>query len=412
MRIVVAHPLQQHSYRLATALKRKGILYKYITPVYNKKFSWTKLLVFFLPAKHKAAAAARVCESLDDSDVLLYCELEGLLRLFSQNVKAFRKYHEWIKYHLSDRFANKVAKYVIKNKIDVVICYDDCSSKLFTILKEKAPHVKCILDVSAANRFFMREIYNRDIDLAPRFSKRLKTEVARVWNEELMERFKMEIDLADFFLVPSEFVARSLKYSGITSSKMLICPYGVDIDMFKQKHDYKSELPLKFIYVGGIKELKGIYYLLEAFKKIPREFAELIIVGNYDDNEDVKPYLEYVTFTGKVLHSEIPRLLKDSDIFVMPSLGEGLSLSCLEAAACGLPLMVSENSGINSYIQEYKEGIVFPIQSVQKIIDSVMWFVENKEKIEDMGNEARRLAELFSWEKYYEVAYNAISSIS
>lgn len=80
---------------------------------------------------------------------------------------------------------------------------------------------------------------------------------------------------------------KSLRYSGVEESQMLDCPYGVDISEFFSKMYTKTtdKKPMKFVYVGGVKELKGISYLLEAFMEIPEEQAELTVVGNFNPND-------------------------------------------------------------------------------------------------------------------------------
>ena len=121
-------------------------------------------------------------------------------------------------------------------------------------------------------------------------------------------------------------------------------PYGVDTGAFSCKpYDHEKEIrgrPVRFIYVGGVKELKGISYLLRGIMEIPPEQAQLTVVGKYDPGDrDTEPYGGRVQLP-MVLHQEIPKLLREADVFVMPSLGEGMSLSSLEggslwAAAAG-----------------------------------------------------------------------------
>ena len=400
MKVIVAHPAQQHSFRLASALKKAGILDKYFTTVYLKKRNATSFVTKLLNKRHQDRAQGRRCEALDDKEVVQYCEWEGLLKLLALHNRFFKKWYTKLKYHIADRFAKKVAKYAIKHKIDVVVTYDDCSPVLFEILKKKAPHIQCVLDVSAANRLYMKNIYEKDTKLAPAFAKRLMHECHQVWDEKMLDRVEREIRSTDWFLAPSEFVKESLTYSGVKEEQIKICPYGVDAELFAVKSDYTVNKPLRFVYVGGVKELKGIYYLLEAFKNIPKDKAVLTVVGNFNkDDEDIQPYVDYVSFTGLILHSKVPEILRQSDVFVFPSLGEGFALSALEAASCGLPLIVSENAGTKDSMNNH-EGFVIPVQSVEAIKERVLWFVENTHSIETMGKAARKMAESFSWDRY------------
>lgn len=405
MKVLVVHPAQQHSYRMATALKKSGCLYKYITTVYCKKGSYTEKISHLLKGNYKKKAQLRVCEDLLDEEIVQFCELEGLLKLFVMNISFFRPFYRKIKYHTADRFAKRVVQYAIKNGIDAVVGYDDASSVLFKLLETKAPDILRIMDVSAANTLYMRQIYEKDMKIQPDFAEHLLKERKIVWDRNTIERTRCELTYGQIFIVPSKFVARSLEYSGVSQSSIRICPYGVDTNKFSQKSYYNLKnmtRPIRFIYVGGVKELKGISYLLEAINSFPSEQATLTVVGSYSEVEGaLKPYLDRVEFTGSILHEEVSKKLMESDVYVFPSLGEGLSLSTLEAASCGLPLIVSENSGVNDAMTEGKEGFVIPIQSTQAIIEKMNWFIQNPNCIETMGQAARKMALQYTWDSYY-----------
>lgn len=406
MNILVAHPAQQHSYRLASALERSGMLYKYATTVYYKGVSFTAFAAKCLWGRYRVKAESRRCDELPDNKVLQFCEIEGLAKLLALNTRFFKKQYRTIKYHTADRFARKVARYVLNcNKcIHAVITYEDTSPVLFEELAASAPDTVRIMDVSSASSLYMRTIYEKDMELSPVFAGRLRNERKICWDPFTMERVKRELQAAQYFLVPSEFVGRSLEYSGIDKDHIFYCPYGVDTNEFSIK-EYDRIVPgtrlLEFIYVGGVKELKGISYLLRAFEAIPREQAFLTVVGQYNPtDEDISPYVEIVNFTGSVIHSEVPSLLKKADVFIFPSLGEGMSLAAIEAAACGLPLILSENSGLKELITDGKNGFIVPIQSSDALIEKVEYFIHNPDQIQQMGEEARKTAETFTWERY------------
>lgn len=406
MKVLIAHPAQQHSYRLAIALKKAGMLDKYITTVYYKNRSLTYFVSKFLKGSLKIKAENRHCTYIDDNEVIQYCEGEGLLKLVALNTRFLKKKYDQIKYNTADRFAKKVAKYAIKHHVDAVVTYDDCSPLLFEELQKKAPNILRILDMSAANILYMRNIYERDMDIVPSFANRLRKERSICWNPIIINRAEREIKATQKFLVPSNFVAKSLEFSGVKTEQIILCPYGVDVSQFSMKKFDENQFihtrPIRFIYVGGVKELKGIAYLFDAFMEIPTDDAILTVVGSYcSSDDDIKPYLERIRFTGNILHDEVANELKNSDVFVFASLGEGLSLSTLEAAACGLPLIVTENSGVNDGISD-KEGFVIPIQSKDAIKEKVLWFINHPEKIYPMGEAARKFALLYSWDAYYE----------
>ncbi len=415
MKILVAHPAQQHSYRLAAALEKAGMLYKYATTVYFEKGSLTWLTAKILRGRFRIKAQNRRSEEIPDQKVIRFCEAEGLIKLLALNTPFLKDKYREIKYDTADRFAVKAAGYAADHRVDAVVTYDDTSPILFEKLMKEAPDVIRIMDMSAANILYMRSIYEKDIQLAPRFERRLRNERKICWDVFTLERTKRELRAAQYFLAPSEFVGRSLEYSGIEKNRIFYCPYGVDTEEFRIKKYEKigqKSRPLEFIYVGGVKELKGIYYLLEAFRQIPPEQAFLTVVGKYDPaDEDTAPYAEFVNFTGTVLHSEVPGLLQKADVFVLPSLGEGMALSAIEAASCGLPLLLSENTGLNGFVKDGVNGFVVPIQSTEALVEKIRYFIEHPEQIEQMGKCARKTAEQYSWDNYSDNVTKAISTI-
>lgn len=417
MRILVVHPNQQHSYQLASALAEKKWLAKYVTTVYYRPGSLTKFVTFFLRGKFKRKAMLRTCKSIPAFHIKQFCEAWGLLKLCTMHIPILKGLYRKVKYVTIDRFAHRVARYAIEQKIDIVVCYDDCSAVLFQLLKQKAPHILRVMDMSAANLLYMRQIYEQDFLLQPQFAALLKKERQVVWHSDNIARTKLELALTDYFLVPSSFVAKSLAYSGILPSQMKLCPYGVNVQQFTRDEVKSLSLPLsrplRFIYVGGVKELKGIGYLLTAIEQIPACQASLTIVGQINEDQiDLSRYRHRVEFTGNVLHEQIPRLLQSADVFVFPSLGEGLSLATLEAAACGLPLIVSENSGVNDYITEGKEGFVIPIQSTQALVEKMQWFITNPEKIANMSQNARQLAQRYTWDNYKKRVHEVFEKLA
>lgn len=411
-KVIVAHPYQQHSYRTAIGLERKGMLFKYITTIYQKPFTITHFLSFLLPKKYRSRAKRRSNPEIPKNKVLVFNELLSLFRLLCQNIKFLNKYHDRIRYKLADRFAKKVAKYAIKLKVDAVITYDDCSPLLFEILKKRAPQIKRILDVSAANRLYMKLIYENDFLKAPDYKEKLKNECKQCFDEELLARIRRELLLSDYYLCPSFFVKKSLLFCNFIEEKQIkICPYGSDKSIFYPKKDYKYSFPLQFVYVGGFKALKGVFYMLEAFKSFTSSECVLTFVGNYEPNNPLLSQYKNVRFTGLVSPEEVSNILRNSDVFIMPSLGEGLSLSCIEAASCGLPVVASENSGYSDFILDGQNGFVFPIQNIERLEGIIRWFVNNPDKIQEIGVKSKETADLLSWDNYYLKLTSIITDI-
>lgn len=412
MRVLVAHPAQQHSYRLATALKKAGMLGGYATTVYNAKGSLSRGVAKVLPPRWRTKAEARICDTLDPSEVHQFFEVGGLAALFFHNIRPMRRWYWQVKRKVEDRFAAEVARFAIEERIDVVVSYDGTSPLLFEMLRDKAPHVVRILDMSAANALYLRSVYERDFEIKPDFAEKLRSEWRRVWDPVDMGRTERELAATDFFLCGSEFVKRSLGFSGIAPSRCAVCHYGVDTDAFasRDRVAVDDDQPLSFIYVGGTNEVKGIAYLLDAFVEVDPKKAKLMIVGqNNLEPEVTEKYAGKVEFVGPVPHCDIAEKLAASDVMLFPSLGDGFPLSIMEALSCGVPVVCSNNTGASDIILDGENGFVIPAQDQSALDRAIDWFCDNRVRIPAMARRARETAEECTWDRYEQVVAAAVA---
>ena len=404
-KVIIAHPGRHHSFRLASALKKdNNITVKYITTVYNKPNSiLMKVIKKFISRTNRERAESRNNKDLCNDEVIQFCQIGGLVEIFLARFDKNKKiYYKWHK-RTSKKFGIKVAKYAIKNKFDAVICYDTNALECFKYLEDNKSNIIRIMDVAATNWIYMKEIYEKDMLICPELKEKLKCEVGNYLTHENQSYIKEEIYRSQYLIVASNFVKKSYEFSNFPSNKIFICPYGVDLNNFKYFDKIAKEKiePLNFIFIGGTKQLKGIYYLLEAFLRIPTQVATLTIVGvcNLSD-KIISKYRQRVNFTGLLMQKEIAELLKTKDVMIFPSLGDGFGLSVIEAMACGCPVICSENSGVADLIEDEKNGFVIPIQSIDEIVNKVNWFLENRELIPEMSIMAKKTAERYSWDNY------------
>ena len=407
--VVLSHPGQQHSYQTVVALKKNNLLNKYFTTVYLKKGSLTKKLIKHLNVNDIEKTKLRKCDILNEGEVIQKFEFFGLLTiLFSRIFKNQKISEKWNNF-VVDLFGLKISKYCIKKNVKALISYDNNSATAFKNLEGK--NIIRVLDVSAANRLFVQNIYKKDIELCGDFAKTFgKNQLIK--NKKLLKRHSDEIKYSDYFIVPSNFVKKSIQYHGISENKIKIVPYGVDSFKFNFiKKNVNHNEKVRFLFVGNVSEIKGIYYLFEAFKQLNNKDI-LIDVAGGDGNDDIfKPYKDYVNFLGRIRRDKMPEVYKNADILVFPSLAEGFSLCVLEALSSGLPCIVTQNSGVSDIISNGENGFIIPIQDIEGIKEKILWFVNNKNKIEDMSIKARELAEKYNWSRYYNQYSNTIIQI-
>lgn len=401
-KIIVAHPGKQHSFKLASALKKNNMLFKYVTTVYDKDNSiLMKIIKKILTKENKARANTRKNKDLLEEDVIQFGETRGLIEIFLARYDKSKKIYNWWQKKTTDFFGEKVAKLAIQNNVDAVILYDTNAKKCFEILEKEAPNILRIMDVSAVNRLYMKKIYEEDMKRFPLFAEKLKRERLFLWNKENCERLKIELEKTQFFLAPSQFVKKSLLYSGVKENQIAICPYGSNFNSIPKKEYNIKKDKLKAIYVGNVTAMKGVHYLLKAILEIPKEKIELIVVGSYDNSSHVfDKYLNRVQFTGKVLHKKVKNLLSQADIFIFPSLGDGMGLSVLEAMSCGLCCIVTRNAGASDAIVDGVNGFVVDAQNEEVLKEKILWLYENKNVLSQIGKEAIKSIEKYTWDNY------------
>ena len=413
MKIIVAHEGKQHSFRTAEALQQKGYLYRYITTIYDKPWSLTRIVKHLLRGDAQKKCASHRTEALPDDMVKQLCEGRSLLRLFLSKVpqvyKHFPRYYDW----LHDSFGRSVAEYAIKHEVDAVIMYDTNANECWKILKERAPHIKRIMDVTIANRLFMKENYLHDMEQTRDMG--LREEQAELWNEANCRRYLAEIEDTDEFLVASNVVKRSLRYSGVSEEKMHLAPYGVDVNKFEFIEKKPMQKPLRMVYVGQVCYRKGIHHLLKVMDRFADGEVQLSLAGSI--TPPILPLVDQyrertdVRFLGFVTRDRLARLYQESDVFVFPTLGEGYGMVVLEALSCGVPCIVSDLAGGDDAIEDGVNGFRFKAGDDDDLYEKIRWFIDHPDRLPEMSSRSRQSVIHQDWQSYYDHVTHAIETI-
>ena len=107
---------------------------------------------------------------------------------------------------------------------------------------------------------------------------------------------------------------------------------------------------------------------------------------------------ESVWFTGD--RDDIPELLRTMDIFVLPSLGEGISNTILEAMATGLPVVATQVGGNPELVENGVNGMLVPSSEPESLAAAVGWLVEHKQQADEMGQRGlSKVRQRFGWDR-------------
>ena len=235
--------------------------------------------------------------------------------------------------------------------------------------------------------------------------------------QRIIDREKAGYEAADYIGVPSEFVKRSFLSKGFPEEKLLLNPYGVSLEDFSPSLTAQNDDVFRFIFCGGVSLRKGIPYLLEAFHGLQLPKAELMLVGHLAD--EIRPFLEKYENTpglrvmGAFPQKELSKIYGQADVFVLPSLEEGLAMVQPQAMACALPVIHTFSTGGSNIVRDGVDGFCIKEGDVSSLQEKMLWCYENREATRQMGlNAAQQVESQFSWESYGRRAYQLYDGIS
>lgn len=212
-----------------------------------------------------------------------------------------------------------------------------------------------------------------------------------VFIERLMSKFVYK-----YVAVSDDTARKRVKYEKISEQKILTIMNGIDgtkyqIDIDEEKLRNELGMPLKGPVVGlGVRltEQKGIHFLLQAMPTVIKKFPDitLVIAGRGPLADDLKKEADdlgihpNVRFIGPRL--DIPALLKLFDLYVLPSLWEGLPMVLLEAMAAGCPIIATDVGGVSMAIRDGENGKLIKPGNVDQLSCAIIDLLSNKTLME------------------------------
>ena len=173
---------------------------------------------------------------------------------------------------------------------------------------------------------------------------------------------------------------------------------GVNVERFSIV-DFPKGSSIKFLCIARLLSEKGLREYAEAAKIVKNKFPDVgfNLIGPEDSSPDaillneVGSWSDYINYKGST--DDVRPYIKESHVYVLPSYHEGLPRSTLEAMSMGRPVLTTNAVGCKETVEEGVNGFIVPVGSVIKLAEKMIWYVENKNKIESMGKESRRIVE-------------------
>lgn len=241
------------------------------------------------------------------------------------------------------------------------------------------------------------------------------TEIDRAGSSPHPLIFSLEkevMEKADKVVVVSNYTKEIITtYYGISPEKIEVVYNGFDFATYdlRQTTDDRQPIPLFkakkiVLFVGRITMQKGPDYLLRAAKKVLQERDDVLFVfaGTGDMQRQILRQAielgiaDHVIFAGFLRGSELVRVYKNADLFVMPSVSEPFGLTALEALGAGVPTLISKQSGVSEVVRHTILVNFWDIDEMAAKMLSILAYEAIGKELSKNG--AKEIKEL-TWEK-------------
>jgi glycosyltransferase involved in cell wall biosynthesis len=214
-----------------------------------------------------------------------------------------------------------------------------------------------------------------------------------------------EYQETQFISIPSTFVHDSFTEHGVSSQKLLLNPYGTS-SYFETKPDKEQHQLFTVLYVGVLSIRKGLIYLFQALEELNDQFAiNAVFIGNID--QELKQLVDQYQlkfknwkFLGHVNHYQLTELITECHVAVVPSIEDGFGMIVSQILSCGVPVIVSANTGGKDVVEEGKTGFIVPIRSAKAIANQIKHLIENPELLNQMKINITSKQRNYSWDRY------------
>ena len=216
---------------------------------------------------------------------------------------------------------------------------------------------------------------------------------------------RVTFHIADHIICYTAIEKENIEKLGIDPRKILVIHNGVDTILFTPKNSEQTTDKKQILWVGRFVPGKGVEYLIEAFSHvlIKSPGSRLVLVGVGPEKPAIKERIQKlhlqssVTLIDYLDNEELPGIYTDSDVFVLPSLMEGVPRTILEAMSCGVPVVTTNLPHLVNVIDG--AGLVVPPKESTLLANAILTILEDTSLAEKMGQQGRNKVEQdYSWE--------------
>lgn len=229
----------------------------------------------------------------------------------------------------------------------------------------------------------------------------------RVWQWLYhMPTYRWSFKTADQCIVTNREALLFLQlHYNLPPDRVWLVPNGVGPEFFHVRA-LSGGIATKLLFVGTWIDHKGIYYLAEAFERVLRMIPEarLTVAGCQEPEEKVRQCfaptaqaaLEVWPF---IKRAEMSSLYAEHEIFVLPSLMEGMPLVLLEAMASGMPVVTTESSGMTDLVEDSHDGLFVIPGDAESLSAAIVRLCRDPELRLRLGSVAQEKMKRYTWKE-------------
>ena len=177
-------------------------------------------------------------------------------------------------------------------------------------------------------------------------------------------------------------------------------------DRFFSSRDFTDRPEVSLLYVGTWLDRKGVYYLADAFSQVVKKMPaiRLTVAGCTATPDEVKKYFatevrNRISVIPFITREDIHAVYASHDVFVFPSLVEGMPLTLLEAMATGMPVITTNTCGMADIVEDGFNGLLVQSADAEKLATGIEQLCRSLELREQLGLEGQRTARRYTWER-------------
>ncbi|MFV1994660.1 MAG: glycosyltransferase family 4 protein [Verrucomicrobiales bacterium] len=276
-----------------------------------------------------------------------------------------------------------------------------CNHHLSALEKAKAAGATIVVESGSSHAEWQRDRMREE------YRRRGWTDTSSIDKNRIAKAVR-EYAIADRICVPSGFVRDTFLERGVAQEKLVMNPYGADAEIWREVAEARAakspDGPFTFVFTGSVMLRKGVAHLLRAWEVLGDDEAELWLVGGVhpDCREMLASLPRGVRVFGFQPWRELVDLYRRADVYVLPSLEEGMARSVLEAMAAGLPVIVTWETGTTDVMVDGEDGWVVRAADAEALAQAMGEAIDCRDRLGEMGASACARMQKFSWDAYSE----------